>query len=175
MAHDYRSSYYPQQPISDPEDVSEQRESGAVKGMGWLRDASYRARRTVAALAHPREAAERTRDGNYREWAARRELGQVCGNPPASRALDADITLFACKYPEFSGLDRGQAAVDADADLNADYAVYPPYEGPGFTEPPLNWEGWHQPHSDYEKDHYWDRLDRPWLDPDADRDVEAGF
>ncbi len=147
--------------------------------MGWLHDAGYRARHKAFAIAHPHEAAERTRDGNYREWDARRELGQARGNPPASRALDADITLFSWQYPEFSGLDRDQAAVDADADadasLNADYAVYPPYEGPGYTEPPVNWEGWHQPHSEYEKDHYWDHLARPWPDPDADRDLEAGF
>ncbi len=61
--------------------------------------------------------------------------------------------------------------------------MYPPYEGPGYTEPPVNWEGWHCPHSKYEKEHYWDNPEHedcwsnvsPRTAPDADEDAGQGL
>ncbi|HET9897355.1 MAG TPA: hypothetical protein VFQ44_20680 [Streptosporangiaceae bacterium] len=122
--------------------------------MGWLPDCRDRARYKAYAITHPREAAQRRRDRSYWEWVDRLEVGQANGDPPASRALDTEITLRSWEYPESSDADLGQAEINAEARENADYESY--YVGPEFTEPPLNWESWHQPHAEYEKEHYWD-------------------
>ena len=129
--------------------------------MPWCRRAA-----TYLNSAHMlirfREAAERARDNNYRAWLASQEHGQVRGNPPASRLLDASIAQLASEYPEYSALDREQAEINEDAMVHSDWGTYPPYTGPGYTESPVNWEGWHRPHSDYEKDHYWDTTFTGW-------------
>jgi len=127
--------------------------------MRWIRD-TYNQARDKALGTHTREAAERAKDDSYQKWAEEQGQGQPGRNPPKSRMLDAKIAEFAREFPEFSGPDQAQAEIDADATENWDAGMYPPYEGPGYTEPPVNWEGWHQPHSAYEKDHYWDTLTR---------------
>jgi hypothetical protein len=66
----------------------------------------------------------------------------------------ARIDELAAEFPEYSSAELAQAMIDADAALNPDYDRSPPYEGPGWTEPPLNWR---REWSEYEKDHYWDR------------------
>jgi hypothetical protein len=63
------------------------------------------------------------------------------------RALDEEIDRLAAEFPEVTGPEREQAEVDADARENWDPWAYPGYEGPGYTEPPVNWEGWHQDHA----------------------------
>jgi hypothetical protein len=69
---------------------------------------------------------------------------------------DRLIGEFSREYPEISGPEMQQAEINKDAAENWNGAVYPPYEGPGYTEPPADWEGWHQPHSEHEREHYWD-------------------
>jgi hypothetical protein len=54
--------------------------------------------------------------------------------------LDAEINDFAREYPEKSQAEIEQEAIDADARENWG-SSYPEYEGPGYTEPPLNWCG----------------------------------
>lgn len=112
-----------------------------------------------------RHAAERAADARYQLWVKAQEHGQRAGNPPRSRLLEARIAELAKLYPEYSALDIEQARIDADAHSNWNSEAYPPYAGPGYTEPPVNWEGWHQPRSDCEKDNYWNDIARDWPGP----------
>jgi hypothetical protein len=135
------------------------------------------------------QAPGRADDARYLLRASAQEQGQRAGNPPSSRLLDTQIADLAEEYPEYSALDIAQAEIHADARRNWNSEAYPPYAGPGYTEPPVNWEGWHQPRSACEKDHYWDDLASDWPGPRlpahgagiperdesfAQRDVEAG-
>lgn len=85
-------------------------------------------------------------------WATRKPQAPDPGEAERDRLIEE----AAERFPEYSHLDQQQAAIDADARANWNGYAYPPYEGPGYTEPPVNWEGWHSDHSEYERDHYWD-------------------
>jgi hypothetical protein len=74
---------------------------------------------------------------------------------PGEAERDRLIEEAAGRFPEYSHLDQQQEAIDADARANWG-SSYPEYEGPGYTEPPVNWEGWHTDHSDFDREHYWD-------------------
>ena len=125
------------------------------------------------------DAEEDAKDAAYQRWAQEREAGQATGNPPASRALDREVERTAKEWPEITGPEREQAEIDADARENYNAAVYPPYEGPGYTEPLVDWPGWHEDHTEYEKDRYWDghygeplpEDPDPWPDPLPGPDV----
>jgi hypothetical protein len=102
-------------------------------------------RRLGKVLSAWRVSAERAADYRYLLWAAALERRQRTGSPPDCRLLDARIGELAEEYPEYSDLDRRQAEKDADSWMN-----WPSHE------PPVNWEGSHTPHTQYQKDHYWD-------------------
>lgn len=118
-------------------------------------------------------------------WAARKPQAPDPGEAERDRLIEE----AAERFPEYSHLDQAQMEIDADARANWG-SSYPEYEGPGYTEPPVNWAGWHADHSEFERDHYWDyhpeavdaggagrdRLLRDWLiDEAAERFPEYSY
>lgn len=85
-----------------------------------------------------------------------REPEAGLAGPRTVTERDRLIEEFSREYPEISVPEMQQAEINKDAAENWDGAVYPPYVGPGYTEPPADWEGWHEPHSEHEREHYWD-------------------
>ncbi|HET9896992.1 MAG TPA: hypothetical protein VFQ44_18820 [Streptosporangiaceae bacterium] len=106
-------------------------------------------------------------DARYPRRAEDLEQGRRAGNPPGCKLLDTQIARLARQFHEYSYQDLFQAEIDAAAEsyLEWNQFGYPPYEGPGYTEPPLNWEGYHKPRTEHERDHYWDYLDPDLADP----------
>ncbi len=85
---------------------------------------------------------------------------------PADLELDAEIERLSQVYPEISEPERQQAENYRQAAERGPNLSYPEFEGPGFTEPPDDWEGWHQDHSEHDREHYWDSADHDMADPD---------
>ncbi len=82
-------------------------------------------------------------NADYRKWAENE--GHV-GNLPGSAERDRLIGWFSEQYPEVSSLEREQEEHYREAYGGGPRWEYPEYEGPGFTEPPVDWEGWHRDH-----------------------------
>jgi hypothetical protein len=83
---------------------------------------------------------EYERNADYDRWAGRYPQK---GNPPKSRALDWEIDRYSEQYPEVSSLEMEQEEIYREAHERGPNWSYPEYEGPGFTEPALNWCGEH--------------------------------
>lgn len=82
---------------------------------------------------------EEQSDADYWNWM---ENYPHSGNPSKSRALDREIDRYSEEYPEVSSLEREQEEFYRQAYERGPNWSYPEYEGPGFTEPPLNWSGY---------------------------------
>jgi hypothetical protein len=91
--------------------------------------------------AERQEAERDTADDRWAAYAVECDLGRHQGNPPDSRLLDMQIGHYAGQYPEITDAERAQAEYRAELDERG-----LDREGPGYTEPPLDWEGWHEDH-----------------------------
>jgi hypothetical protein len=102
--------------------------------------------------ADPEQDADRA-DAVYRRWVQEGERG----NPPASPALDREIDAALEQYPDGpTWAEQAQADEYAAARERGPNMSYPEFEGPGFTEPPVDWPGWHREHTEEEREQYWD-------------------
>jgi hypothetical protein len=119
---------------------------------------------TIRDFFHPREAAARSyreqeeepdrqvqadieeyeRNADSDRWAGRYPQK---GNPPKSRALEWEIDRYSEQYPEVSSLEMEQEEICRETHERGPNWSYPEYEGPGITEPPVDWEGWHHDHT----------------------------
>jgi hypothetical protein len=90
------------------------------------------------------DIAEHKADADYWDW---REDYPHKGNPPDSRELDREVERFSQQYPEVSWLATEQKKFEAEAYERGPNMSYPEYEGPGFTEPPMDSEIWHHDHT----------------------------
>jgi hypothetical protein len=87
-------------------------------------------------------------DERYDKYAADCDYGPQKGNPPESDRLDEEIQRFTEEFPEMSEAEREQIDFVQTAYEQGPRGSFPEYEGPGFTEPPLNWvapgehDGW---------------------------------
>ena len=90
----------------------------------------------------------KAKDARYDEYAADCGYGMQEGNPPDSHRLDEEIQRFSEEFPEMSEAEREQIDFERAAFEQGPRESFPEYEGPGFTEPPLNWvapgehDGW---------------------------------
>jgi hypothetical protein len=91
--------------------------------------------------AERQEAERDAADDRWAAYAVECDLGRHQGNPPDSRLLEMQIGHYAGQYPEITDAERAQAEYRAELDERG-----LDREGPGYTEPPLDWEGWHEDH-----------------------------
>jgi hypothetical protein len=77
----------------------------------------------------------------------------VTGTDQAEEQRDRLIDQAADRFPEYSCLEKTQERIEEEARDTGRQ------EGPGYTEPPVTWEGYRPELSEYEKDHYWDTPD----------------
>jgi hypothetical protein len=112
---------------------------------------------------HPREAAvrfyreqEEELERQVREDIEREQRNLDCshwadneyhvGNPEDYEWRDREIARFTAQYPEVSSLEQEQRDFEAEAFDRGPNWSYPEYEGPGFTEPPIFSEEYHEDH-----------------------------
>lgn len=130
---DWEAEYYGYVPPKAGDELDREIEQ-AVRNKGvtrWLAD-----RRREWAEINQRNKA-------YEEWA--REEGRA-GNPPKSHALDGEIDRYSERYPEVSSPEREQQEIYREIHERGPRWAYPEFEGPGYTEPPVDWAGWHHDH-----------------------------
>jgi hypothetical protein len=118
------------------------------------------------------ELAENAMDRAYIAYLADWESGQEHGNPPDSRLLDDEIDHFARQYPEVTEAGREQAGYYEEAYERGPRWSYTEYEGSGFTEPLLDWEGWHHDHKGWTFTEWAE--ERGW-DPEYVAEINAQF
>jgi hypothetical protein len=102
---------------------------------------------TSPGRARPAEAQEEADEQTYRAWEHACDHGLQQGNPPAGAPLDRNIDRLSQEFPEVSDPERLQQQYDAQMRECGPNQTHPQYEGPGYTEPPFDWAGWHQDHN----------------------------